>query len=41
MTYSNARIVRGNDFKLQITVEAPRDYISGETIWDDFDLTSS
>ena len=40
MTYSNARIVRGNDFKLQITVEAPRDYISGETIWDDFDLTS-
>ena len=40
MTYSNARIVRGNDFKLQITVEAPRDYVSGETIWDDFDLTS-
>ena len=39
MTYSNARIVRGNDFKLQITVEAPRDYVSGETIWDSFDLT--
>ena len=40
MTYSNARIVRGNDFKLQVTVMAPTDYVNGETVWDDFDLTS-
>ena len=38
MNYSNARITRGNDFRLVVTVLAP-DYEDKQAVWDSFDLT--
>ena len=38
MNYSNARITRGNDFRLVVTVMAP-DYEDNQSVWDSFDLT--
>ena len=39
MINSNARIVRGNDFKLHLILEAPT-MEDQQIVWDDFDLTS-
>ena len=37
MTNSNARIVRGNDFKLRVILKAPG-IENEEPTWDDFNL---